>query len=61
MACVWDLCHNARAEPSCVLANQVGGTVVADAVMVVPSGVSTDHVTYTPTLTSVGTGGVYAK
>ena len=43
------------------LFDQPNGRVVADAVMVVASGVSTDHVTYTPTLTTSGTVDIYAK
>jgi hypothetical protein len=43
------------------LSDQANGRVVADAVMVVPSGVSTDHVTYTPTLTSSGPVDIYVK
>ncbi|MFZ1748271.1 MAG: RHS repeat-associated core domain-containing protein, partial [Nitrospirales bacterium] len=43
------------------LSDQANGRVVADAVMVVPSGVSTNHVTYTPTLTTSGTVDIYAK
>ena len=43
------------------LSDQANGRVVADAVMVVPSGVSTDHVTYTPTLTTAGSVDIYAK
>ncbi|MGP0595182.1 hypothetical protein ACTRXD_21895 [Nitrospira sp. T9] len=35
--------------------------VVADAVMVVPCGVSTDHVTYATTLTPAGMVHTYAK
>lgn len=42
------------------LSDQANGRVVADAIMVVPSGVSTDHVTYKPTLTSAGTFDIYA-
>lgn len=37
------------------------GTVVADAVMVVPSGTSADRVTYMPTLSSAGSLDIYAK
>ncbi|MFZ1745055.1 MAG: RHS repeat-associated core domain-containing protein [Nitrospirales bacterium] len=43
------------------LSDQANGRVVADAVMVVASGVSTDHVTYTPTLTTLAPVDIYTK
>jgi RHS repeat-associated protein len=52
---------NPASNPMVELSDQANGRVVADAVMVVPSGVSTDHVTYTPTLTTAGTVNIYAK
>ena len=52
---------NPASNPMVELSDQANGRVVADAVMVVPSGVSTDHVTYTPTLTSSETVDIYAK
>ena len=52
---------NPASNPMVDLSDQANGRVVADAVMVVPSGVSTDHVTYTPTLTTTGTVDIYAK
>ena len=52
---------NPALNPKLDLSDQANGRVVADAVMVVPSGVSTDHVTYTPTLTSSETVDIYAK
>ncbi len=52
---------NPALNPLVELSDQANGRVVADAVMVVPSGVSNDHVTYTPTLTSSETVGIYAK
>ncbi len=52
---------NPALNPLVELSDQANGRVVADAVMVVPSGVSTDHVTYTPTLTTSGTVDIYAK
>ena len=52
---------NPASNPMVELSDQANGRVVADAVMVVPSGVSTDHVTYTPMLTSSGTVDIYAK
>ena len=48
-------------NPKVELSDQANGTVVADAVMVVPSGTSADRVTYTPTLSSAGTLDIYAK
>ena len=48
-------------NPKVELSDQANGTVVADAVMVVPSGTSADRVTYTPTLPSAGTLDIYAK
>ena len=48
-------------NPQVVLSDQANGTVVADAVMVVPSGISSDRVTYTPTLPSAATVDIYAK
>ena len=48
-------------NPQVVLSDQANGTVVADAVMVVPSGTSSDRVTYTPTLASAATVDIYAK
>ncbi|HSF09685.1 MAG TPA: hypothetical protein VLA60_09730, partial [Nitrospirales bacterium] len=52
---------NPASNPMVELSDQANGLVVADAVMVVPSGVSTDHVTYTPTLTTAGKVDIYAK
>lgn len=52
---------NPALSPKVELSDQVNGRVVADAVMVVPSGVGKDHVTYTPTLTSAETIDIYAK
>ena len=48
-------------NPKVELSDQANGTVVADAVMVVPSGTSADRVTYTPTLSGAGTLDIYAK
>ncbi len=48
-------------NPQVVLSDQANGTVVADAVLVVPSGTSTDRVTYTPTFPSATTVDIYAK
>ena len=48
-------------NPKVELSDQANGTVVADAVMVVPSGTSADRVTYTPTLGGAGTLDIYAK
>ena len=48
-------------NPKVVLSDQANGTVVADAVMVVPSGTSSDRVTYTPTVASAATVDIYAK
>lgn len=48
-------------NPKVELSDQANGTVVADAVMVVPSGTSADRVTYTPTLSTAGTFDIYAK
>ena len=48
-------------NPKGELSDQASGTMVADAVMVVPSGTSADRVTYTPTLSSAGTLDIYAK
>ncbi len=48
-------------NPQVVLSDQANGPVVADAVLVVPSGTSTDRVTYTPTLPSATTVDIYAK
>ncbi|MCA9455205.1 MAG: RHS domain-containing protein, partial [Nitrospira sp.] len=50
-----------RVKPMVELSDQANGRVVANAVLVVPSGVITDHVTYTPTLTTSGTVDIYAK
>ena len=48
-------------NPKVELSDQANGTVVADAVMVVPNGTASDRVTYTPTLSSAGTFDIYAK
>ena len=48
-------------NPKVVLSDQANGTVVADAVLVVPSGTSGDRVTYTPALASAATVDIYAK
>jgi len=48
-------------NPKVELSDQGNGTVVADAVLVVPSGTGSDRVTYTPTLTSAATVDIYAK
>ncbi|GJL58433.1 MAG: hypothetical protein NPIRA03_12900 [Nitrospirales bacterium] len=52
---------NPALNPKVELSDQDNGRVVADAVMVVPSGMSTDHVTFTLTLTTAGTLDIYAK
>ncbi|HSF10202.1 MAG TPA: hypothetical protein VLA60_12370 [Nitrospirales bacterium] len=52
---------NPASNPMVELSDQVNGPVVADAVMVLPSGVSTDYVTYTPTLAIPGTVDIFAK
>ncbi len=48
-------------NPKVVLSDQANGVVVADAVLVVPSGTGSDRVTYTPTLPSAETVDIYAK
>ncbi len=48
-------------NPKVVLSDQANGVVVADAVLVVPSGTGSDRVTYTPTLASAETVDIYAK
>ncbi len=52
---------NPALNPKVELSDQANGTVVANAVMVVHSGTSSDRVTYTPTLPSAETVDIYAK
>ena len=52
---------NPALNPLVELSDQANGRVVADAMMVLPSGVSTDHVTYTPTSTTTVMVDIYAK
>lgn len=52
---------NPASNPMVELSDQANERVLADAVMVVPRGVSTDYVTYAPTLTPAGMMHIYAK
>ena len=62
---MWNLLGTFTLDPSLnpkvELSDQANGIVVADAVMVLPSGTSSDQVTYTPTLPSAGTFDIYVK
>lgn len=61
VADVRHLCDATGTEPSRGPGQSSGGAVVADAVLVVPSGVSTDHVMYAPMLPTSRTVDIYAK
>ena len=61
----WQLLGSFSLEPSqnhrIELSDQANGTVMADAVYVVPSGTPPNTVTWTPTLTAAETVDIYAK